>query len=508
MTLQIDKLRQWQRKPAWHLLDLLRSGQNAVDTSDCGIGKTYVAASIASALQVPTLVVCPKIAVAQWHAAAEHFGDTLSVVSHEMLRSGNSPFGYWDFPLPKDSESREFFQCVVCQCKVDFENFFGCHCHPSGIHCLVQKKKLHRYGKFNFAPQIGFLIVDEIHRFNAPDSLNCDVLVSARRQNIPTLGLSATLGSSPLHFRGLGYLLGLHGLNQDELKVHNGAIRTERPSFRHWAGRHKVRPDPATPSRPLRWYAGEAEQQSIMRDIRAEIIPSRGVRIRKADVPNFPEVEITAELFNLDGAGQIDQIYKTMHAALSALSDRSSFDVDPESAITAMLRANQRVELLKVPLAHELAMGYADQGYSIGIFCNFQQTIDELAKRLNTECIVSGKHSVYRERNIADFQEHRSRFILINNACGGAALSLPDLDGEHPRGGLIFPSFKAVDIKQIVGRFPRDSSLSKSWYKLLLAAGTGDVKIHRILRTKLNNLDSLNDGDMLPENLTISKSSR
>lgn len=487
MSIQLAKLRPWQQAPAQQLFELLRSGQNCVDTSDCGVGKTYVAAAIAAAMQVPTLVACPKIAVSQWHDAAAYFGDSLSVISHELLRSGNSPFGYWDKPLPADASDREFFQCQICQCKVDFENFFGCHCHPSGTHCIVSKKKPHRYGRFNFASQIQFLIVDEIHKFNAPDSLNCDVLIGARRQNIPTLGLSATLGSSPLHFRGLGYLLGLHNLHD----------------FRRWAGRYKVRPDLGTPGKPLKWWAGEAEQSSIMRNIRAEIIPSRGVRIRKDEIPNFPQVEISAELFDLDCAGQIEKIYQDMAAALTQLTDRAALDIDPESAITTMLRANQRVELLKVPMAVELASKYVEQGFSIGIFCNFQQTIDELSKRLNTECIVSGKHMVYRQQNIADFQEHRSRLILVNNAAGSAALSLPDLDGNHPRGGLIFPSFKAVDIQQVVGRFPRESSKSRSWYRVLLAAGTGDVKIHRILRAKLNNLASLNDGDLQPGNLNF-----
>lgn len=492
----LEKLHPWQRPAAEHLFSLLSAGQSCVDMSSCGTGKTFVSCCVAATLKVPTLVTCPKIAISQWHAAAEHFGDTLSVVGHEALRSGNSPYGVWQRPLPKNAEDRERYRCTSCQCVVDLENGFPCHCSAAGIHCIEIKRKPHRYGRFIFAPEIKFLVADEAHRFSSLDSLNSDILIAAARQKIPTLCLSATLGNTPANFRALGFLLGLHTLDGESLDGH-------KPTWSRWAARHKLRRDTSAPGNRLRWFAGEAEQQQTMRDIRAEIIPARGVRICKEDIPNFPEVEISADLYDLEESGKIREIQAEMHDALVALESRKQYDVAPDSAITIMLRAQQKVEIWKVPLAAELASNYVEQGFSIGIFCNFQKTIDELAKRLNTECIVSGKHYVYRQQNIADFQEHRSRLILINTAAGGAALSLPDLDGNHPRGGLIFPSFKAVDIIQAAGRFPRESSKSRSWYKILLAAGTGDVAIHRALRRKLNNLDALLDEDVMPSNLNL-----
>lgn len=499
MTLQLDKLREWQREPAQHLFELLSKGKSCVDTSDCGTGKTYVACCVAAALNIPTLVCAPPISKSQWLQASAVFDNSISFVGHEMLRTGRSPYGAWKNPLPLDATDREQFKCTNCQCIVDLQNSFPCHCTAAGIHCVELKRKAHRYGPFTFHSGIKLFVLDEAHRFNALDSLNSDILLAAARQKIPTLCLSATLGNTPANFRALGKLLDLHTLDAESLSG-------QKPKWSTWAARHKLRRDTATPGKPYRWFAGESEQNEIMRNIRAEIIPARGVRICKDQIPNFPEVEISAELFDLEQADKINDIYQQMWHELAALEERCLLDKSPEAAITIQLRANQAVELLKVPLAVELARSYHLQGLSVGIFVNFSQTIESLADMLGTDCIVDGssKHRANRGFSISAFQQNTSSLILVNAAAGGLSLNLQDTTGEHPRAGLGFPSFSSTVFKQYVGRFPRDGAKSKSFYKILLAKGTGDEKIYRALRSKLNNLDALNDNDMLPDNLRIS----
>jgi superfamily II DNA or RNA helicase len=435
--------------------------------------------AVATALRVPTLVVCPKIAISQWHQVASYFEDTLSVIGHEQLRN-TSPFGNWQHPLPPDKNARESYQCQTCQCKINFQNFQPCPYHPAGIHCVQTKKKTHRYGRFTFHPAIKFLIVDECHKFNALDSLNADILIAARRQRIPTLALSATPGSSPLHFRALGYLLGLHNLED----------------FEGWARRYGVKRDPAFHG--LVWPVSEAKQAEVMADIHSQIFPSRGVRVRTSDIENFPAVEVTAEFYDLEGAGKIDEAYREMAASLATLAERQKMDVAPESAITIQLRAQQKAELCKVPLFVELAEKYIAAGISVGIFANFQATIDELAARLKTDAIIDGRHTgARRERTINSFQTNSSPIILVQNAAGGLALSLQDLHGGHPRGGLVSAGFSAVVLRQLLGRFPRDGAQSASFYRVIFA-GEVERKIQRALRGKLRNLDSLLDSDLIP----------
>lgn len=454
--------------------------------SSTGTGKTFTACAIVAASQWPTLAVAPKIACTQWHQAAAHFGDTVSVIGYELLRGGNSPYGTWEH-MP-EGDAAECWTCQVCQLKINLADMFPCPHHPAGIHCLVQKKMKWDYGRFSFSPAIKFLVVDECHRAGGQKSLNANMLIAAKRQGLRVLGLSATLASTPLQMRAIGYTLDLF---------------PHPAHFIRWSRKYGVRYDAAFHG--LHWFAGAEKQSQILASIRDEIIPARGVRVSTADIPDFPEVEIVADLYDLDEATQIARIQAEMLAALAKLEERQQRDV--ETPLTLQLRAHQRVELLKVPLAVELATEYLTQGISVGIFVNFRETMTELQRLLKCECFIDGSGAgvIFRQRSIDAFQSNESKLILVNSAAGGVALSLHDLHGGHPRGGLVFPGYSATALRQVFGRFPRDGGKSRSFYRVLLAAGTGDVAIHRALRAKMNNLDALNDADLLPNNLSFSE---
>lgn len=478
--LGVDKLRPHQIAPVERLTAILRTVNSAVDLSDTGTGKTFVACAVAKALSLPTLVVAPKIALTAWQRAAEHFEDSLSVVNYEALRTGRTPYGTWDYNPPVGFVREEFFVCQCCQQRVDFDNYRPCYCHPIGVHCLITKKKSWKYGKFNFHPGVRFAIFDEVHRCGEVDSLNAEMLLAINRQSKKFLGLSATAATTPMKMNGLGAVLGLHRGGSD---------------FYSWARRHGCRKDL---SGHFRWMLGEAEQAAMMGRIRERIM-ERGVRVRCDDIPGFPERDIVAECYDLDGAGQIDKLYAEMAAPLQALAERSELDAD--SPLTQILRARQKVELLKVPVAVELAQDYLAKGYSIALFVNFKQTLDELRARLNCNCFIDGSPDGVKRRqdNIDAYQVNAERTIVVNNEAGGICVSLQDLTGEAPRVGIVFPSYSAVTMRQVFGRLHRDGGKSKCHYRVLFAAKTVETKIQRALTAKLNNLDALNDGDLAPE---------
>lgn len=486
------RLRPWQPDPVCHLLEVLKQYRTACDLSDTGTGKTYVAAAVAAMAKLPTLVVVPKIAISQWQRAAEHFGDSFSVVNYEMLRTGRTPFGKWDNTPPAGFVSEEYLQCEWCQLKVDLKNFQPCYCHPSGTHCVNVKKKSWRYGNFHFSPRVRFVIFDEAHRCNGEDSLNADLLIAAKRDVPYGLALTATMACDPMHMRALGYFLDLHGLDNE---VYG---RVLKPKFTTWAARHGVRRES---QRGLQWRVSEENQLATMDLIRQEIIPARGVRITTESIPNFPKRVITSELYDLEANGRIDALYTEMAGALQRLADRKATDVDPNLQLTAILRARQEIELLKVPIAVELARDYVARGHQVGVFVNFTDTLAELSERLQTRCWIRGGQSrAERDRIVKTFQTGKEPVILINNEAGGAALDLP---GDN-RVGLVFPPEKAVTFKQLVGRFHRDGG-GNCFYRVLFAANTVEVRQHRNLQKKLNNLDALNDGDLNPCNLFLSK---
>lgn len=240
---------------------------------------------------------------------------------------------------------------------------------------------------------------------------------------------------------------------------------------------------------------GANKQIEVMRDIRSSIIPARGVRVTVESIPNFPKRDIAAELYDVENPHNIDAVY----SSLQRLQERSATDKNSELAITELLRDKQRLELLKVPVAAELALDYVDKGYSIGIFVNFRQTLDELAQRLpGAVSICGGQSSLERQAVIDMFQNDISRIILIMSEAGGVGLSLPDLHGNFPRGGLVMPTDKAVTMRQIFGRFHRDDSISNCFYRVLLAANSIEQRMYRNLNQKFSNLDALNDGDLSP----------
>jgi hypothetical protein len=77
-------------------------------------------------------------------------------------------------------------------------------------------------------------------------------------------------------------------------------------------------------------------------------------------------------------------------------------------------------------------------------------------------------------------------------------LSLHDVNGKHPRVSLISPSFSAIDLKQALGRIHRAGAQSPAVQKIIFAEGTVEMRVCRLVRKKLNNIDLINDDEMNP----------
>lgn len=491
----ISRLRPWQVLPFNNLLAAVRRYRSALDCSDTGTGKTYVACAVARKLQLPTLVVCPKIAQTAWKQVAAHFDDTLSVINYEQLRTGNTLFGHWNNPLPSPPPPPNY-SCVCCQQKVDIEKPVPCYAHHAGIHCIESHKYEHNYGAFHFAPQVAVLIFDEVHRCSGRDSLNAELLIGAKRANKIILGLTATPAIGPLQMRALGYVLGLHTL-------------TPRLGLGFYEWLRTVGCGKIPGLQGFRWTVGAERQASIMRTLHAAIFPERGVRVRTSEIPNFPTRTIISECYDIEDPERIDSLYASMRDSLARWKAVADTDAAPDSPLTSILRARQRLEILKVPLSLELCADYLDKGCSVAIFCNFSETIDALAARLKTDCIIDGRpqHNKrgMRDACVARFQSNSARVILVNNQAGGICIGLQDLTGEFPRAGLVFPDFSADKMRQVFGRLPRDGGKSHSVYRVLFAAGSVEGGVARALRTKSDNLDALTDADMQPANFVLTK---
>jgi len=160
-------LLEWQIRPTARLVKIFREGgRGALDASDTGVGKTFVACAVARELGQKVRVVCPLQVVPSWKRAADYIGTEIEWIhNYEALKS-------------KKGEKI-----------IRWENDWPCWYRPTGA----------------------LTIWDEAHRCkSAKGTLNSKLMISLHRQGGSNLLCSATLAESPLHLRAAGMVLGLH----------------------------------------------------------------------------------------------------------------------------------------------------------------------------------------------------------------------------------------------------------------------------------------------------------
>lgn len=491
---------------AIHLCNTLVAEGAAIDGGDTGTGKTYEIMAVARHRNEAPLVICPKSVRSSWQRVAAYLGGAVHVVNYEALKGKNewgemtSPEGYHeaaqDYRELKARVTEFRARLMTVETRLNQPELtqeerrtIREEALPGDLHSLLARedrakrafKALKRHRVFKWKQlDIPFIVFDEGQRCKAPDSLNAKIMIAAKRQNFPVIIASATAAQTPLEMKALGYVLGLH----------------KGTDFWQWCQRNGCKPSSFG---GFRFVGGDP----TMLKIHHQIYPRFGCRTRREDVPGFPESQITAELYDLDGHEKIDELYAEMADSLAALKLKSAADLDLEHPLTRMLRARQRVELIKVPLFFELAEDAIVEGMSVAIFVNFDETIKELYQRFSEANIpfgqiVGGQTEEERDLHIARFQDGRARAELCNLKAGGVGVSLHDLDGKHPRLALISPTFSALDLVQVLGRVWRQGGKSKSIQRIVLAANTVEQHIHSRIGAKLANISLLNDGDLNP----------
>ena len=442
----------YQEEAISHLLDLVPRNLAGIDGSDCGVGKTLVAVEVMKRLNLPTLVVCPKAVRPGWERTAAMQGTDVSTMNYEMVRTGRTPFGEW--------HNRDLY---------------------------------HSTDWFKWNPAIKMLIFDEAHRCKGYGTMHAQMLKAARRQKIKTLALSATLADSPMEMDALGYLLRMH--DSDDMET----IRNPQPNhFLNWAR------DFGVSGNPPAFFGGTQE----MARLNSVLYPGRGVRVKIADLGDaFPETQITSELYDIESPERMTRLYALMAEAVEVLKGRTD-RYNMSDPMSRLMAARQEAELLKVPVFVDLAKDAVAQGMSVAIFVNFRLTLEEVCSRLNTTCRIDGsqvgdKGAREREDNRCLFQSDVCRVIVCTGDAGGVGLDLHDVTGKHPRLSLISPGYNAKVVRQIMGRVRRSGARSKSVQRFIFATGV-EEEVHASVSRKLDNLDALNDGDLVPANLRFS----
>jgi superfamily II DNA or RNA helicase len=162
------KLYDWQQPSADRIVSIFNAGgQVAIDASDTGAGKTYVALEVISQLKVPVLIICPKSVKTAWARAAEDFGvKPIAILTSQKLLYRNPHYVDDAWALPDNT----------------------------------------------------LIIWDEAHQGSGEATKTVVIFARTKVFKVPVLALSATIADTPLKMRGLGFLLNLHSFNKPSFK--------------------------------------------------------------------------------------------------------------------------------------------------------------------------------------------------------------------------------------------------------------------------------------------------
>lgn len=442
-----DSLLVPQREHAVNMLNSIYLNGVAADLSEPGTGKTYVAAWVAKQLNVPLVVICPKVVRKSWNEVLAKFGIKANVIiNYEKLTRGNT--SYLTFKNDKDEYA---------------ENY-----------------------QFGF-PKDALVILDETHKCKALKSKNSNMLVALKQQGYKLFLLSATAATNPVEMRSFGYATYLHNLSNFKNFLASCNVGINRfGAFQVDLANNVTR-----------------QAMSDIHDTLFNKIKVAGRMTRKMFGNIFPDNRVMAESFDMGvNTDKINRVYELMEAELAALEESSSNYKQHQFAI--MTKARRMAELLKVPTIVEMIEDWYDEGISPVVFVNFTDTVEAIEKQLAKKKkfegkiarIVGGQSDKVRQKDIELFQSDVKRIMIVNLAAGNCGISLHDLNGNFARNSIISPSFSAINLIQALGRCHRAEGKTPVIQKVIFADGTIEEDACKRVQSKLNALECLNDGDL------------
>lgn len=418
------------------LIDLIDKYQLAIDQSDTGVGKTYVAAAICCHLNKKPVIVCPKSLMYEWKRVMMLFGIVnCQIVNYETIRL-----------------SKAYDDC--------FSN-----CRQTST--IIQSTCNYPYYHWNL-PLDSLVIFDEVHRCKDSYAINGKLLISTKtliHQKIPLLLLSATLCEKYLDLGILFYLMDVIETPQklsNYLKRAVKVTKNKQTTIDHY--------------QTLRRKAQLLHLHHMLNHYSARI------KITQM-MDHFPDNLIVIQKFVLANTVQI----KAAYARLSSID---------ACHLPKIQKLKQCIELEKVPIFVQLGQAYLRKGYSVVFFVNYLKSLHAIATFLSIECkIYGGQTLAERTQSIAQFQNNSQRLIICQMKAGEVGISLHDLNGSHPRVSLINYPDSGLTLMQVLGRTARACAQSAVKQIIVFAANVHyEETIAQSIDQKLFNIKTISDG--------------
>ncbi len=453
--MNVSGLREYQHEHAQHLAVVLFKNGSALDASDTGTGKTFVACALARQFAQAPLIICPLSVVQTWRDTLKLMEvEGATVVNYESARGASRTVNLFYKRLYGPFRQRHT------------ESEFG------------YEVKSGRGSKWAWKRVSDFMIFDEVDRCAGETSLNSKMLIAARRQCGLILCLSATAASDPTQLKALGYTLGLFENTSD---------------FKWWAFKHGCAPGVFG---GIAFDDDPEQREKAMLKINAELFPARGSRLRKANIPNFPITSLEVRLVE-DASGKAKKLSGDLAEQFRARQAQAD---NEDHHLTKLTRLRQSLEILKVPVLVDFALDFVKSS-SVVLFVNYTETVLALQKKLQKAVnfrvpVISGNNAGEEREHIrVCFQERIFPLLIVNNAAGAVGLSLHDFKTQLDVTTLISPCYSVRLMKQVIGRVNRDGG-GYSRQLFVYFAGTVEQQIAETLSDGFNNMDLLNDAQL------------
>lgn len=456
-----EKLLKYQVPHYYQLEEVLKVHNCALDASDTGTGKTYVAVALAHSLNKKPFIVCPKSVIPNWISVAKTLGvELFGVANYELLKGCK----YYNPKMEKID-----FPYVQKYRKLD----------PSDNRDDSKKRIIEDYS-FSL-PNDVMVIFDEAHRCKNHKSVTSRLLLSIVKCKCKLLLLSATLSDKIKCFKPFGVVFGFY----DDVKKFNMWIRKIIKSQTVYFQQKKET---------------MTLDEKCLDIIHRKLFPEYGSRMKIKELGSlFPSNQVLSQSYMSQNKEDIQEQYDIIQDAFEALKQAET----RSEGLGRLIKARMKIEMLKVPIMLDIIEEAIDSNYSVAVFVNYVETMNFLAHFFNTDCLIHGDQTMEeRQDSIDQFQSNQSKIIIANIQAGGVGISLHDIHGGHPRMSVISPTWSGQDIHQVLGRIHRAGSQSPALQRIVFVAGTYEERICELIQQKLINITGINDGDLIGPKFT------
>lgn len=510
----IEKLYPYQRE---HIKNLERcfDSQNVIlDASDPGTGKTAVISALCALKNCDMFVIDPKSVTPQWFKFAEMFNvRVIGVSNYELIKTGKYYTSYQDaieekskicpYIKPVKNNRTNPFEVTLPPCVVVIDEAH------KGKNYRTQTSKLLACIKESFdtlknAQQVANTTSNQRNQQgtkklddNKPDDNQANANAVYK-----IAILSGTIAETLDDFRVTAYILGIAQYGSHAYKVWKNQLLAAYPD---------KTPAEAIHSTIFPKYGARMNIKSIiddeksMKHERGNLEGSRLFRMYKwvlqevsmtmstqwidvfsiilstyNDLRSFKQSHISAKVYQMspEAETEITAAWNDINQAIESIKNKQMGEIHP---LTVILRARQRIEMLKVPTMVEIAMEFLMSNRAVIIFVNFTETIAELRRSLSSfvgefgsclTCVQGSQSMSERRQNIENFQNGNSICMLVNVHAGGTGTSFHHINPNAlPRSTVISPPWSGIVLKQTLGRVNRAGSLSESEQVIVYCKG-------------------------------------